>query len=186
MRKRTICALGVALALAVAVPEAQAVTIHGTQLTGPSTHKAELREYLGKSILPTPPRAVLHDGIGPCREGRGCAMRPDQIWVRRGTSPWVFMHEIGHLVDFQLMDEDDHQAFIELAGSTNPWTGGGSGGALNSPFECFPSAYATVAIRPHGSPPRGVISDCLVAVLNRKAAFKRFVRGLFEPGGTQP
>lgn len=74
----------------------------------------------------------------------------DPEWADRFT----LFHELGHVFDYQHMDDRERAAFLRLTGDRRPWRS-----PRNSPHEKFAESYATCALhrRPAGgygySPP---------------------------------
>lgn len=90
----------------------------------------------------------------PNCDADACAWEPNNItmlsgednaWLRdRGT----FLHEVGHVIDYQIMTGNTRYAFRKIMGLPAPWRGG-----FNSPHEQFAEAYAQCALLGYGKVP---------------------------------
>lgn len=133
-----------AAALAVAAP-AQAGTIDG-----PDTYRQYAEQAHAQNGVPLP--TWVHVEVARCPvevELRGC-YEPWQrtIYLTPGTgeSQRVFLHELGHAVDYQLFDDAERQGFRNAFGQRfayDPWW---SELGHSSPAEWLGEAYATCAM----------------------------------------
>lgn len=143
---------GIALFLGVSVmapPTADA---------GALIHKAHWRyqNWMDTSNMPAPPGRITFTLAGcPGWEEVSCAIDnprhiPDEVWITpvhfgdRG----VFLHEIGHIFDFQVMTAEDRTAFLAVAGLPKDryWRAAElSPRPTAPPSELFASAYAACA-----------------------------------------
>lgn len=55
----------------------------------------------------------------------------------------VFLHELGHVFDWSMMNDESRVSFQRLSGNWKPWFGGE--GVVRPPYEQFAEAYKTCA-----------------------------------------
>lgn len=95
-----------------------------------------------------PPRAAVT--MAPCPDGApGACTAADSatVYLDGDRSRFALQHELGHLVDAQLLDAGERRAIQRVMGTAgHPWWGSGTGLACRGrvcPSERFADAYAT-------------------------------------------
>lgn len=142
--------VSVALAALVLTVGAASATASTTITCDPSC-SVPFQEWIDGALVPTPPNpvSVLEE---PCDPEPACTSLGGPI--RFGTSvifstaehPWalargMFLHEVGHHFDYQVMTDGDRDYFRGLIGDSRPWRADGG----NSPHEVFAEAWRACA-----------------------------------------
>lgn len=100
---------------------------------------------------PAPPRSnVLYSDLSDAPTGAGLVggySTGEDIHVLPGTDAYTLAHEMGHLLDTQVLSDGDRNYFTRLLQAPQgPWnTGTGAAGGYHSPNERFADYYAAAA-----------------------------------------
>lgn len=136
-----------AVALAVLLPSA--ARAH-TTISAPAGSGFAYQAWVDEAHIPTPNVTVaVHEEQGTCVGGLGCA-GPSDIWLPIalwGGAKRVFLHELGHVFDMDVMSDPARQRFEEIIGLQGPWFQPTLGDG--SPTEWFADTYMLCALRSH-------------------------------------
>lgn len=95
----------------------------------------------------------------------GCASTETSIEIKPGSGPAVYWHEVGHLFDYQVLDDHYRDAFRMITHDGRGWWGedvlladGTLNPSYNPPGERFAGAYSMCAMQHTGRPLYGADS----------------------------
>lgn len=110
------------------------------------------QRWVDEAKVPTPPeRLTVSELAGPCTDALGCVdadtiYLPGVIYLSAAELRKVFLHEMGHAFDDQVLTEADHEAFEEIIGEHSEWIWADD--SPESPQEVFAESYSYCARRP--------------------------------------
>lgn len=133
---------------------ALAGSAHGsTTITGGAQ---PYQAWVDAAKVPTPDvtLTILTDPDGSaCREEgveHGACTDPatGTIWMSAlaASSRGFFLHEVGHNVDVDMLDDADRAAFMAIYGFVGAWR---TGTSMASPHEAFAQVWAECAVKPY-------------------------------------
>lgn len=96
---------------------------------------------------PLPRAFSVQSATCPTGDAPACAYTDTAtIYVEPGQGEFVLKHELGHLFDYQRLNDGDRHWFTRMLGLTGAWSQGAGLEGLLSPAERFADAYAACAL----------------------------------------
>lgn len=139
-----------ALLLTVVLVGLLACTAQAGTIVVPIDSPYPYQRWSDEARIATPPLSVEIKLTPPldCAEREACAGGPTEIWVTGPIDKTVFLHELGHLFDWQVLTDLDRERFLQIIGRTGrPWDYAEPGVDIHdtSPREFFAMFYSNCA-----------------------------------------
>lgn len=161
------------LALLLALLAFPASASAHTTVIGGSTRAVALQRYVNQSKVPTPDMSIkVVDSRCPKPDAVACATWDDVIYLdpvlTKPVLRIVFLHELGHIYDQNLMTETRRAEVSSVMSWVGPWQQPELG--HGAPLELFANLYSDCAAAKSVSPFRARKPNSLLIAPNRQKA----------------